>query len=634
MKPILRIFAWGWVGLFWLGTSWAGSETLSLPIILDPTLLRAFLIQQVFPEPGPRAILIDPKNRCNRIELKDPEVETGEQGLILSSRLLVRAGLSVMAECFQPVDWEGSLTARLEPNLEPKDWRLHFQVADSRLYQRAEEEISVARVVWDLVKRYVHPQLEKFSVNLAPPVSQIRNLIPLMVQAENRDRVSSWLKTLRPGAVETGAEAIRIPLLFEVEFPEPVTAIPEGSGPPEKELERLQALWELYDPFVVFQILALSEQPLTPEERDRVLEILLAGRYQVALALDQADTPAPDLIRRQFVAAWSGLNPILRKYLVQEPSSNLVNYLAFFSVMDALRTLDRIGLAFGLEISRNGLIRLARLLGPPQSDWEPRYSEEVDPRLREILLLGPPIEEPGPEYDAEEVALPEGLWPEADLGPESLGRWMIRPAAAGVGDVLRAAKDLGPYIPPRKDADPYISRIRGLISRAVERVINGYHLDRERLEGFKKLVPATAWQESCWRQFTVSGGKLRYLTSSNRTSVGLMQINVRVWRGIYRPGSLRWNIHYNARAGTEILARYLRYSLKRSGPSDPLNDALLGQAVYAMYNGGPEQFDLFLQRVRRKDRRQLSDRLFKEKYEWVEEGRWDKIGLCLTGKET
>jgi hypothetical protein len=113
-----------------------------------------------------------------------------------------------------------------------------------------------------------------------------------------------------------------------------------------------------------------------------------------------------------------------------------------------------------------------------------------------------------------------------------------------------------------------------------------------------------------------------------------MQVHVRVWRGMYAPKSLRWNIHYNALAGAEILELYLRrYGLKRVGPEILLDDNLLARAVYAMYNGGPDQLDLFLKRVQ-KDRLQISDRLFKEKYEWVEKGRWDKIGVCLTGRET
>ena len=158
-------------------------------------------------------------------------------------------------------------------------------------------------------------------------------------------------------------------------------------------------------------------------------------------------------------------------------------------------------------------------------------------------------------------------------------------------------------------------------------------LPPEHFEVYRNLVVTTAWQESCWRQLIVSGGKIRYLRSYNRTSVGLMQVHVRVWRGIYTPKSLRWNIQYNALAGAEILELYLRrYGLKRVGPDDPLDDDLLARAVYAMYNGGPPQFDLFLKRVQ-KDRLQISDRLFKEKYDWVEKGQGDKLGVCLTGKE-
>jgi hypothetical protein len=43
-----------------------------------------------------------------------------------------------------------------------------------------------------------------------------------------------------------------------------------------------------------------------------------------------------------------------------------------------------------------------------------------------------------------------------------------------------------------------------------------------------------------------------------------MQINERVWRGLYDTQKLRWDIAYNVRAGTEILLNYLlKYSLKR-----------------------------------------------------------------------
>jgi hypothetical protein len=65
-----------------------------------------------------------------------------------------------------------------------------------------------------------------------------------------------------------------------------------------------------------------------------------------------------------------------------------------------------------------------------------------------------------------------------------------------------------------------------------------------------------------------------------------MQINQRVWRGFYDVERLRWNTAYNARAGAQILMRYLRdYAVpyaQRSG--DPAHAA---RAAYAVYNAGP-----------------------------------------------
>lgn len=196
-----------------------------------------------------------------------------------------------------------------------------------------------------------------------------------------------------------------------------------------------------------------------------------------------------------------------------------------------------------------------------------------------------------------------------------------------------AGRELLRWISPPGNIDRYIRRVRKLLTGTAEQVLARSNLSPERERLFRLLVPATAWQESCWRQWIVSGGKIRYLRSYNRTSVGLMQVHVRVWRGIYEPKGLRWKIRYNALAGVEILGMYLRrYALKRIGPENPLDDDLLSQAVYAMYNGGPGHFDPFLKRVQ-KDRLYSSDRLFKEKYDSVKNGQWEKLAVCLAGKE-
>src|SRR5207245_4728448 len=78
------------------------------------------------------------------------------------------------------------------------------------------------------------------------------------------------------------------------------------------------------------------------------------------------------------------------------------------------------------------------------------------------------------------------------------------------------------------------------------------------------LVPAVAWQESCWRQFTERDGKVTYLLSKSG-DVGIMQVNRRVWRGFFDLAKLEWDIAYNAGAGAEILAQLLpRYGAREA----------------------------------------------------------------------
>ena len=79
------------------------------------------------------------------------------------------------------------------------------------------------------------------------------------------------------------------------------------------------------------------------------------------MAADAPSSPR-DFVRELFVDAWEKLSPILKDRLSRQPSSNSWGYLAFFAASDVLSALDKLGPAVNIEISRNGLIRLARML--------------------------------------------------------------------------------------------------------------------------------------------------------------------------------------------------------------------------------------------------------------------------------
>ena len=148
-------------------------------------------------------------------------------------------------------------------------------------------------------------------------------------------------------------------------------------------------------------------------------------------------------------------------------------------------------------------------------------------------------------------------------------------------------------------------------------------LGATRGELFRSLALATAWQESCWRQYVEREGKLVPLRSSTG-DVGVMQVNERVWRGFYALQGLRWDVSYNARAGDEILLHYLQdFALPRAPRAGAVE---LARATYAMYNGGPAAA-----RRWRETSAPAADAGFAEKLAAIRAGREVDVERCYTG---
>jgi soluble lytic murein transglycosylase-like protein len=169
--------------------------------------------------------------------------------------------------------------------------------------------------------------------------------------------------------------------------------------------------------------------------------------------------------------------------------------------------------------------------------------------------------------------------------------------------------------------------VRELLQKATEQTLSAEQLDAQYHGLYRHLVLATAWQESCWRQFIRTGDTIAPLKSSGG-SVGLMQINQQVWRGIYDQKGLLGDMAYNGRAGCEILLHYLRdFAIGKGEHRKPGGDDNLAHATYAAYNGGPSQ----LSRYRLPDTKpslKKIDALWWQKYQAVREGREMDVVTC------
>lgn len=602
---------------------------IEMPITIDYAFLRALVISAAFPEPENTALLVDKAEGCRRVAVSEPQFSQEGAFVRLETNVSIRMGALLGQKCRFKIQWDGFVSLVLEPRIDPELWRLGFRVVDSKVYDAKHKPARIVGLIWKTIQGEVFEYLGGITVDLAPPVQELKALLPEVFARQTEEKVRRFVDEMHPGPVRVAQEAISIPILSELEeIPLIETAIPEVLI--EEELARLTRKWEDLDIFLVYLVTSLQGAPLSADERDILFTALLEARY--GFVNERVSGTLTDrFIQDQFISAWTAISPVFRSQLERKHSGNPIGYLSFFTASDALKSLQAIGPSLGLDLSRDGLIRLAGFLADGRA-FEWGYGDEIDADLRKTFDLGE-----APEIPNEPAA--EGL-PEEVPNTTRLERFIKRIFSATVSrcwaaDAKPSAEALRQWLVSRENVETYIPAVQKILEEAAQKAFQGVDFEEhQRLA--RTAVMATAWQESCWRQFYVRKGRLTYIRSYNGTSVGLMQINERVWRGLYKLDALRWNIRYNALAGCDIMNLYLtKYILKKKDqlPQDgQLDPDLVSRLLYAMYNGGPGEFRSFLAR-HANEKYYRSDDLFWEKYQWAEAQSWDKGKLCLFGEE-
>jgi hypothetical protein len=183
-------------------------------------------------------------------------------------------------------------------------------------------------------------------------------------------------------------------------------------------------------------------------------------------------------------------------------------------------------------------------------------------------------------------------------------------------------------VPTRDEVPEYLPLVREVIVTTSEVTLASKGLNPQFHSIFRWMMLATAWQESCWRQFIRDGDQIKPITSA-AGAVGLMQVHQRVWRGFYDLAGLRNDIAYNARAGSEILIHYLRdYAVAKGEHIKTGNVDNLARATYAVYNGGPGHLSRYRKSSTKKDLRQI-DQSFWSKYQRVKGGGEMAVVECF-----
>ncbi|HEX6267477.1 MAG TPA: lytic transglycosylase domain-containing protein, partial [Burkholderiales bacterium] len=566
---------------FVLSAPGALAGRLEIPLRVPLEAVRQALSAQLAASPaGQNAIYR--AGPCRYLDLGTPTLEGVDGHLRLAGPGSAALGVELFGNCQSAAAWRGSMQFTLAPRLDGAGRLLRMRVVDSRLTDGGGESAAELGLIWDLAKRHVHPRLEQFSFDIgglrAALLAIIRGVAPPERSAE-LELALAQLQVLEP---RVEAAQIVVPIAMEVPdawlgAPPPADVSNAASAAPltEAELDLLDQALQPWDAFLVYSVKQVALDSEDSALRRRLFTLLLESRYQLAAVLSGEAAAAGDPLRALFIDAWNELRSILgdaQRDGVLDAS--LWRYALFIDAGDALLALDRAAPGLGMRLSAGGLRQLARSLRPGETGDPLAYDWALDPELGRLF---------GVEDIPAASPPPARSWLELLIASAH--------AASGSTAGPAAARKLDRWVPRRDELDAYEARVGELLQKASATELQRAGLAAPYDRIYRNMVPATALIESCWRQYVLRRGKVSYLRSA-AASVGIMQINQRVWRGFYDVERLRWDTAYNARAGARILMRYMKdYAIpyaQRSGDLDHVP-----RAAYAVYNAGPRAVGRF-----------------------------------------
>ena len=602
----------------------ASAMTLQVPISFNTGFLTRLLGETVFNKQAALSVWGDASG-CNDLTLSDAVVTVEEDDFYIISNASARTGIAIGEHCVPLLRWQGKVKALQRTDVIDPAGRIAFSTVDTELLNSDNQRATISNQIWDLAKDYVYPHYDRFSIDLTSAIDELRELLPLFLGTEDIEQSRRVIESFHLESIATRTDGLSAMVNFDL-----LISQSEVKPLPEKVLDQQEIAafidtWQRWDAFLGFIIKVAARNTMDHGQRDQLLDTLIETRYSLVEVLGNDATGGSMTVRQSFIQAWHQLGPVFRNISLEVRGAESLRFLGFIAAADAIDVLDQLGPVTGWDVSVDGLRRMARLL-IDSPDQDPVYIDpEVDREMRELFDFGPALELPplpSPQIDSEN---------ETEGQQQSLLHWLSTPARAerlkikdlvGEGD-----KGLNQMVPDRDNLDLYLDRMNKLLQAVSDATLQLKPLDAEYHPLFSNLVLATAWQETCWRQYRKRNGKIKPMTSS-AGALGLMQIMPVVWRGFYDKTSLANDVEYNAAAGSEILHRYLvRYAIRKGEHKHKGGKPNLARATYAAYHGGPRH----LSRYRNKDTaRSLAeiDQSFWQKYVQVRKGNALQVKQC------
>jgi hypothetical protein len=335
------------------------ADQFTLPVQLDYSLIKKALITQLYKGAGNSAELWNDKQGCSHLTVSDPQV-SGQKGQIkLVNNLQARFGTNMNGQCITLFEWGGILETLQQPTINSAQSVLSLPLTKLTATDRQGRSVSNNKIQ-ELINRFVEPKLSAIKIDLNESRADIEKTVTEFLPKENVAEVKQLLNTLKFSSAEANDKGVAIKLAFNA----PAKPADKKPAAPlsEAEQKQWQANWQEWDTFLNKAIQQAYDDTQSQALRDTLMEILLESRSAFQAGLKDHDVNGDDPVRVFFTQTWQRLAPQLNTLAKELPEIQGLRYMTFIAATDVIYELENIGAPFGLDISSDGLRKLARIL--------------------------------------------------------------------------------------------------------------------------------------------------------------------------------------------------------------------------------------------------------------------------------
>lgn len=336
--------------------SFAAETKVSVP--MDYRLIRNVLVNQLYTGEGETARLWKDGKQCSFLDISNPRIN-GEKGLVkIDNNIHARIGMSLGGKCIPAIEWSGVLETLQQPTLDATGNVLSFPVTRATAFDRNGQALNINQLQ-DLINQAVQPKLAALKIDLNESRDDITKTLLPYIDADDTEKLHDTVNSLRFKRAEAGDKALLINIGFTGLNQKKADTRPAAAFNPD-ELQQWQGVWQGWQQNLEN---SLNRPPLDVQsdaDKATLREVLQEAGTAFEQGLTAADTGKHDPVRVFFNDSWDKLAPLLRTASKQLPGAEGLRYLTLIAATDLMYELEAIGAPLGLEISSNGLRKLAR----------------------------------------------------------------------------------------------------------------------------------------------------------------------------------------------------------------------------------------------------------------------------------